>query len=82
MSTTENRAQALEELGRMAHGDEFVAPFAKDLGLNMRSLQRMLVGDRDIPEGVLSDAMQIIDAKRLRIAQMIGLKNHPQDCTK
>ena len=79
MNTTENRAQALEELGRMAHGEDFVAPFAKDLGLNVRSLQRMLASDRAIPEGVLRDALQIIDARRALIVHMAGLENHPQD---
>ena len=65
----------LAQAGRMLHGDEFVAPLARDLHLGERSLQRMLAGTRPIPEGIGAELLALIDAKRDAIAQAIQGEN-------
>jgi hypothetical protein len=63
----------------MLHGPDWVAQLAIDLKLNVRSLQRMLAGDRPFPDGLARDLVALIDARRNDIARSLGLETHPQD---
>jgi hypothetical protein len=62
----------LAEIGRMLHGDEFVAALARDLKINPRNMGRMLAGERPIPAGVGVELLALIDSKRDQIARQIA----------
>jgi hypothetical protein len=65
--------QILAEVGRMLHGEDFVAALARDLKMNVRNLQRMLANTAPIPQGVRFDILRLIDARRQEISEKLGL---------
>lgn len=66
--------QVLREIGTLLHGPDFVPALAKDLrDMNPRNLQRMLAGDKEIPDGLRFELLELIDARREEIAEKLGL---------
>lgn len=64
----------LREIGELLHGPDFVPALAKDLReMNPRNLQRMLAGDKEIPEGLKFELLELVDARREVIAEKLGL---------
>jgi len=68
----------IRKIGRALHGDDFVAPLARDLRMRVRSLERILAGQRDAPEGLAAELLTLIDAQRASLASELGLASRPQ----
>lgn len=49
-----DRCSKLESLASAIYGPEWVSPLARDLGINVRSLQRWLSGERQMPDDLLA----------------------------
>lgn len=70
--------ELIREIGRLLHGEEFVAQLGRELGMNQRNFERMLAGTRPIPDGVARELLALIDVRRNQIAQKLGLADDPQ----
>ena len=61
--------ETLRELGHLLYGRNFVAPLARDLGVNPRNLQRMLAGTKPIPENI---PLELVPLVRNRVAHIFA----------
>ena len=64
-------AEILIELGRELHGEHWIGPTARDLGIAHRTLTAFVSGKTAIREGrVLDDLRLLVDSHRKAVAQI------------
>lgn len=60
-SPTKLTPAALDEIGRRLYDSEWRAELSRALGVNHRTIQRFMKGERDLPAGVVRDLVDLID---------------------
>lgn len=76
-AATPTPAQLVVNVGQALYGAEWQSPFARDLGVNLRTMQRVAAAARDgddysSAKAWIADLLPIIDA---RLGALITLRN-------
>lgn len=61
--------ETLGEVGRALYGEAWQSPLARDLDVNLRTLQRWAAGDFQIPEGIWAEIAPLCKARSAALAK-------------
>jgi hypothetical protein len=73
MSDSNKAADILVGVGRVLYDtDEFAAPMARALDVNVRVVQRWRTGKMQVPAGALSDLLRLVTERREALQRVEG----------